>query len=169
MRFALLATLAASRLASTDAAVSQKRLQARAVDEGAKVQRVDESTDLGDSMSLGSSDWMSDSMRDWMSDWKSEYLPDSMSDGSDESTDLGDFIDSLSVGMSVGPAEDVGAFTSLLEAFSPPDSVCLVSGTTDDTPPALGSTSSEPDPRREQEQQPLRTSGQGVPSGQGVR
>ena len=169
MRFALLlATLAASRLASTDAAVSQKRLQARAVDEGAKVQRVDESTDLGDSMSLGSSDWMSDWMRDWMSDWRSDYLPDWVSDGSDESTDLGDFIDSPSVGMSVGPAEDVGAFTSLLEAFSP-DSMCLVSGTTDDTPPALGSTSSEPDPRREQEQQPLRTSGQGVPSGQGVR
>ena len=99
LSLALLTTLPAStdaaveQVASTDAAGSQKRLHAP-VDQVclAKVQRVDESTDLGDSMSLGSSDWMSDSMCDWMSDWRSEYLPDSMSDGSDESTDLGDFI-----------------------------------------------------------------------------
>ena len=46
VRLALLATLAVWGLASTDAAVSQKRLQAGAVDQGAKVQRVDESADL---------------------------------------------------------------------------------------------------------------------------
>ena len=82
LRFALLATLAAWGLASTDAAVSQKRLQAGAVDQGAKVQRVDESADL-------------------------------------------------------------------------------VPGTTDVTSPVLGSTSPQPDSQQEQEQQPLRTSGQG--------
>ena len=133
LALALLTTLPAStdaavdQVASTDAAGSQKRLHAP-VDQVclAKVQRVDESAD-------------------WMSDCMSDYLPDSMSDGSDESTDLGDFIDSPSVGMSVGPAEDVGAFTSLLEAFSP-DSVCLVPAATD-VP--------EPDTQQEQGQQPL--------------
>ena len=141
LSLALLITLPASadaavaQVASTDAAGSQKRLQAP-VDHVclAKMQRGDESAIT----------------RYWMSDWMSDYLPDSMSDCSDESTDLGNFIDSPSVGMSVGPAE-VGAFTSLLEAVSP-DSVCLVPGTTDVTSPVLGSTTSEPDPPQEQKQ-----------------
>jgi len=134
LALALLTTLPAStdaavdQVASTDAAGSQKRLHAP-VDQVclAKVQRVDESADL----------------RDWMRDWKSDYLPDSMSDGSDDA-DLRDFIDSPRVGMSVDSAE-VGAFTSLLEAFSP-DSVCLVPAATD-VP--------EPDMQQEQGQQPL--------------
>ena len=129
---ALLATLAAWRLASTDAAgspsqptVGQKRLQAEAVGQGAKVQRVDESTDLRD------------------------YWIDSMSDGSDESADLGDYIESMSHGPMC-----VVSFASLFEPVSP-NSVYLVPGTIDVTSPVLDSTSSQPHPQQEQEQQPL--------------